>query len=111
MAKKVTIYAGVTNAAYVAITAHSFTRRAKIYEDGSGAAAGLVVQFPDGTVAEYPPSQQPILFDNPGGGAGAFVGVPAQASNYPGGTGPAATQYCQVKSMGANTAVRLEEDN
>lgn len=117
MSRKITIYAGVTNAAQVAITAKAIARGFRIQEDGSGSAAGLKITWPDGTVAEYAPAQQPIVVgDVLEGGMTPIIGVPAGAMNpslpMPGGnTQPAspATQYCTVESMGANTAVQVTE--
>lgn len=100
-----------TSGAYVTISAAAYARAVEISEDGSGDGAGLTVKWPNGNVVNYPPAQQPIKIANPGGGAGGFVGVPSQPTNFPGGTGPAATVYCQIKSMGAATAVRVTEDN
>ena len=101
----------VTSATYVPITAKAFSRYTEIAEDASVPAAGLLVLWPNGNVDNYAPADQPIKIGNPGGGAGPFVGVPAQASSFPGGVGPAATVYCNIKSMGANTAVRVSENN
>jgi len=90
----------------VNITAKAFARGVAIAEDGSGSAAGLTVTWPNGTVAEYPPSQQPIVIGNiTGGGVGPLVGVPA---NYSAVNSPA-TKYCSIVSMGAATAVRVTE--
>jgi hypothetical protein len=100
-----------TGGAYTAITAKAFSRYTEIAEDGSGSAAGLTVQWPNGNVDNYPPSAQPIKIGNPGGGAGSLVGQPGQPTNFPGGVAVPATQYCQIKSMGAATAVRVTEDN
>jgi hypothetical protein len=101
----------VTNGAYVSITAKTFARGVAIQEDGSTAGAGLQVLWPNGTVSEYPPSQQPIIIGNiVPNGVGPLVGTPAgwnglSAANCP------ATVYCQIKSMGANTNVRVSETN
>lgn len=96
----------VTSSVQVALTAKAFARYVEIAEDGSGSAAGLKVTWPNGSVAEYTPAMQPIKIgkDN---GTGPFVGVPA---NYNGLNG-AATQYCTVESMGADTKVRISETN
>jgi hypothetical protein len=96
----------VTSGANVALTAKIFASYVEIAEDGSGAAAGLVVTFPNGSVVNYTPAMQPIkIGDTTHIGRGPFIGVPA---NYNGGGG-AATPYCQVKSMGADTKVRISE--
>ena len=96
----------VTSATPVAITAKAFSRYTEITEDGSGAMAGLKVTWPNGSVDSYTPAQYPIKIGTQGG-AGGFVGVPA---NYNGGT-VAATQYCTLVSLGANTYVRVSEYN
>jgi hypothetical protein len=101
----------VTGAAFVALTAKTFARGVAIQEDGTGAAAGLIVLWPNGNTDEYPPTQQPIIIGNiVPNGVGPLVGSPAgwnglSAANCP------ATVYCQVKSMGAATAVRVSETN
>jgi hypothetical protein len=102
----------VTSAAYVPITAQTFARYAEIAEDGTGSAAGLIVEFPDGSVGQWLPGQEPIKFQNPGGGAGGFVGTPAQpGANFAVVIPVPASVYCQVKSAGAATVVRLFEVN
>jgi hypothetical protein len=101
----------VTSAAYVPLTAKTFARGAAIAEDSSGSAAGLQVLWPNGNVDYYQPSQQPIIIGNiVPNGVGPLVGSPAgwnglSAANCP------ATVYCQVKSMGAATTVRVSETN
>ena len=96
----------VTSLAQVAMSAAIFASYAEIAEDGSGAAAGLKVTWPNGSVDNYPPAQQPITIGSKEHiGRGPMVGVPA---NYNGGGG-AATQYCTVESMGADTKVRVSE--
>jgi hypothetical protein len=96
----------VTSAAQVNLVAKVFSSYVEIAEDGSGSAAGLKVTWPNGSVSEYPPAQQPILIgDKTHIGRGPFEGVPA---NYNSGGGPA-TVYCQVESMAANTIVRVSE--
>jgi len=99
--------------ASVPITAHTFARKASIVEDGSGSAAGLVVTWPNGTVAKYAAGIVIVLGENPGGGAGGLVGIPAgavqPAAGYLGAS--AGTQYCTVQSAGAATVVRLTEEN
>lgn len=105
MARKVTLFAGVTPGAFVAIPAQTFARSVEIDEDASGSGSGLIVQWPDGTVANYAPAQLPIHLGNPGGGAGAAVARPAYT------TGVTAQNYCMVKSLGTTTIVRLTEDN
>jgi hypothetical protein len=97
----------VTSGTPVAITAKAFARYAEMSEDGSGAAAGLSVTWPNGNTVEYTPSQYPIVLAGTKDGCGPLVGVPA---NYNGTTSPA-TQYCTVESLGANTYVRVTEQN
>ena len=96
----------VTSGTPVALTAHTFARYVEITEDGSGSAAGLAVTWPNGSVSEYTPAMQPIKIGTIDG-SGPLVGVPA---NYSGATN-AATQYCTVESMGADTKVRISETN
>jgi hypothetical protein len=105
------IAVNATGGAYTNITAATYSRYVEIAEDGSGAAAGLTVKWPNGNVVNYPPSAQPIKIGNPGGGAGPLVGQPGQPTSYPGGVAAPATIYCQIKSMGAATVVRVSEDN
>jgi hypothetical protein len=106
---KRTLYAGVVSGAGTALVANSFARYVEIQEDGSGTAVGLVYTDQNGTVTNYPPSQQPIKIGNPAGGLGGatgpLLGVPA---NYNGGGG-AATSFGSVKSMSGTTAVRVSE--
>ena len=97
---------GVTSGAQVAITANTFARYVEIAEDGSGAAAGLKVTWPNGSVSEYTPAMQPIKIGTQDG-SGPLVGSP---SNY-NGMGGSATQYCTVESLGATTVVRVSETN
>ena len=98
----------VTSAAQVPIVAKAFASYVEIEEDGSGVGAGLKVTWPNGTVAEYTPAQQPIpIGSKDHEGRGPLVGCPA---NYNGGGG-AATQYCTVESLGADTVVRTSEWN
>lgn len=111
MARQVQAPIALTSGAYTPITAKAFARKVTIEEDGLVAPAGITVQWPNGNVDTYTPAQQPIIIANPGGGAGGFVGVPAQATSFPGGTGPAATLYCNVKSVAATGSLRVSEDN
>lgn len=96
----------VTSGAQTAIIAKTFARYVEIAEDGSGVAAGLKVTWPSGNVSEYTPAMQPIKIGTVDG-SGPLVGCPA---NY-NALGGAATQYCQIESMGANTNVRVSEWN
>lgn len=96
----------VTGTAQVPLTAKAFARYVEIAEDASGTAAGLKVTWPNGNVSEYTPAMQPIKIGTQDG-SGPLVGIPA---NY-NGVGGAATQYCQVESMGTNTEVRVSEWN
>ena len=96
----------VTNAAFVPMTAATFARYVEIAEDGSGAAAGLKVTWPNGSVSEYTPAMQPIKIGTLDG-SGPLVGVPA---NY-NGAGGVATTYCTAESMGVSTFVRISETN
>jgi len=96
----------VTSAAQVNLIAKAFSSYVEIAEDGSGSAAGLKVTWPNGSVSEYPPAQQPITIgDKTHIGRGPIEGVPANYNNG----GGAATVYCQVESMGADTKVRVSE--
>ena len=96
----------VTSSVQVPITAKAFARYVEIAEDGSGAAAGLKVTFPNGSVVNYTPAMQPVKIGTQDG-SGPLVGTPA---NF-GGTTSAATQYCTIESMGATTIVRVSEWN
>lgn len=98
----------VTNAAQVDLVAKVFSSYVEIAEDGSGSLAGLKVTWPNGSVSEYTPAQQPIIIGSKDHiGRGPHVGSPA---NYNGATFAApATVYCQVESMGADTKVRVSE--
>ena len=98
----------VTSAAQVNMTAKIFASYVEIAEDGSGSGAGLKVTWPNGSVSEYPPAQQPVKIGSTDHiGRGPLVGSPA---NYNGATYAAPeTVYCQVESMGAATAVRISE--
>lgn len=96
----------VTSGTPVALTAKTFARYVEITEDGSGAAAGLAVTWPNGHVAEYTPAMQPIRIGTQDG-CGPLVGAPASYN----GMGGAATQYCTVESLGATTEVRVTEWN
>ena len=98
----------VTSSANVALAAKIFASYVEIAEDGSGAAAGLVVTWPNGSVVIYTPAMQPIVIgDKTHIGRGPLVGVPA---NYSGTINAVpATPYCQVKSMGVDTKVRVSE--
>jgi hypothetical protein len=98
----------VTSAAQVNLVAQAFASYVEIAEDGSGAAAGLKITWPNGSVSEYTPAMQPITIGSKDHiGRGPLVGVPA---NY-NGAGQVGTLYCQVESMGANTEVRVSEWN
>ena len=96
----------VSSTPQVSLRAATFTSYVEIAEDGFVALAGLKVTRPNGTVAYYPPAAQPIIIGSKEHiGRGPHVGAPA---NYNGGGG-AATLYCQVESMGADTEVRISE--
>jgi hypothetical protein len=96
----------VTSAAQVNLVAKIFASYVEIAEDASGSAAGLKVTWPNGSVSEYTPSQQPVTIGSKEHiGRGPLVGAPA---NY-NGAGQAGTLYCQVESLGANTYVRVSE--
>lgn len=98
----------VTNGAEVNIVAKAFASYVEIAEDGSGAAQGLQVTWPNGSVVNYTPAMQPITIGSKDHiGRGPLVGCPA---NY-NGAGQDGTLYCQVESMGANTYVRVSEWN
>ena len=96
----------VSSTPQVSLRAATFTSYVEIAEDGFVALAGLKVTWPNGSVDNYTPAQQPITIGSKEHiGRGPMVGVPA---NYNGGGG-AATQYCTVESMGADTKVRVSE--
>jgi hypothetical protein len=100
------LVSGVSSGTNVPITANIFASYVEIAEDDSATPVGLIVTWPNGSVSEYAPSRQPITIgDKYHIGRGPFEGVPA---NYNGAKG-SATQYCQVKSAGANTNVRVSE--
>lgn len=110
MATRETNYAGVTSAADTAILAVAFARGFQIEEAADGAAAGLQITWPDGTVCQYVVGDEPITAGNcTGFGNGPLIGIPTQASNFPGGVAIPATQYCLVRSLGATTKVRCTE--
>lgn len=112
MATRETNYAGVTSAADTNIVATTFARGFQIEESQDGVGAGLQITWPDGTVCKYANGDEPISAGNlTGGGSGPLLGAPAQASNFPGGIGPAAMLYCKVRSLGATTIVRVTEFN
>jgi hypothetical protein len=109
MAVQVQAPIAVTSAAYVSLTAKTFARGVAIVEDSSGSSAGLQVLWPNGNVDYYQPSQQPIIIGNiVPNGVGPLVGVPAAWNGI---ASTPATVYCQVKSMGAATEVRISETN
>lgn len=112
MARIVTKYA-LTSGAQTAIPAQTYARKVLIQEDESGPPAGIKITWPNGIVAEYAPSQQPVVIENPGGGAGPFVGVPASQPDNQSyvGCGINATQYCQVESIGATSVLQVTEEN
>ena len=102
------LFTGVTSGSQVAITAKIFASYAEISEDESGAAAGLKVTYPNGSVKNFTPAMQPVTFgDKNHIGRGPLIGTPA---NY-NGSGPSApaTQYCQVESLGSTTVVTVSE--
>lgn len=96
----------LTSGAYTQINAGAFSRYTEIAEDGSVAPAGIVVLWPNGHTVTYTPAQQPVKIGNPGGGAGPFVGCPADSAR-----GALATPYCQVKSVAATGSLRVSETN
>lgn len=96
----------VTSGNPVALVAKIFASYVEISEDGSGPMAGLAVTWPNGSVSQYTPAQQPIKIGSVEHiGRGPLVGAPA---NY-NGVNQAGTQYCTVESLGATTAVRVSE--
>jgi hypothetical protein len=112
MGQKVTKYA-LTSGANVAILATAYARKVKIQEDQSGPPAGIVLTWPDGSVAAYTVAEQPVILENAGGGAGPLLGVPASqpaVQSYVG-CGINATQYCQAKSVGATSVLQVTEEN
>ena len=110
MAAKETNYSPVTSAADTNIVATMFARGYQICEAQDGSGAGLQITWPDGTVCKYASGDEPISKGNINEyGGGPLVGAPAQSSSFPGGVGPAATIYCKVRSLGADTKVRCVE--
>jgi hypothetical protein len=107
MSIKVTLFnVNASGNANVPITAKSFARGFKIEEDQSGAAAGLKVTWPDGTVVNYSTSQEPIVRGNvTEGGMTPLIGVPANYSAAPN----VATTHCNIVSLAGATVVRLTE--
>ncbi|HEY1808859.1 MAG TPA: hypothetical protein VGG42_09870 [Acidobacteriaceae bacterium] len=113
----------VTAAAYVTVSATIFSQYVEIQEDASGSAAGLEVTFPDDNFTqayEYQPSAQPIKIGTPivtgKSGSARLVGKPDRTVSVPSSvTGKyvnvdePATIYCKVKSLGANTNIRVDE--
>lgn len=100
--------------AFTPITAKTYSRYTEIDEDvpSGSTAQGLQVTWPNGNVVDYTPAQLPIKIATPGGGGGGFVGVPTQATNFPGGVAPAATTYLTARSLTATaTKVKVSEDN
>lgn len=96
----------VATGAYTPITASTWARYVEIAEDGAAAPGGIRVKWPNGTVDTYTPSMQPVKIGNPSGNTGPFVGAPADAIS-----GRAATQYCQIESVGATSSIRVMEQN
>jgi len=113
----------VTGGAFVTVSASIYSIYAEIQEDGSGSAAGLKVSFPDDNftaVYEYPPAQQPIKFGTERrtgkSGSAPLLGKPQRTIPQSNAAGnayqnltEAATIYCKVESMGANTVIRVDE--
>lgn len=111
----------ISTGSFAPISASIYSDYVEIQEDGSGAGAGLQVQFPDDnftTTYEYPPAAQPIkLGASPvSGSARSFLrGKPQRIIPVPNGNGgytnitEPATIYCKVKSMAAATVVRVDE--
>ena len=102
------LISSVSSGTQVPITAAIFSSYVEIAEDASGAAAGLKVTWPNGSVSEYTPAMQPITIgDKNHIGRGPLQGTPA---NYNGNTFAApGTQYCQIESLGSTTKVRVSE--
>ena len=109
----------VTSGAYTPITASTFARYVEIEEDGSGPPAGILVEMPvdaaasagggkipDGNPFELTTAMQPLRIGNPGGGAGPFVGSPADSAR-----GALASIYCYIKSVGATSKIQVRETN
>lgn len=117
MSAHVTRYTNVTSAADTPILAATFARGFQIEEEADGAAAGLQITWPDGSIGKYVVGDEPITAGNvTGSGMGPIIGIPPGGMNpslpMPGGnTQPAspATQYCLVRSLGATTIVRCTE--
>jgi hypothetical protein len=103
----------LTSGAFTPITAKTYARKVLIAEDGLVAPGGITVQWPNGNTDTYTPAQQPVVLENPGGGSGGFLGVPADSpavQSYVG-LSRAATVYCSVKSVGATGSLRVTEEN
>lgn len=95
----------------VAVTAKTWARGVTIEEDVTGAAAGLVLVFPNGKTVDLAAGKQQVIGNVPGVGGmnnGPLVGQPASSV---GGGGNSATGYCTVASIGANTIVKVVEYN
>lgn len=107
MALQVQAPIAVTSGAFTPITAKAFSRYTEIQEDGSGPPGGIIVLWPNGNTTQYAVTEQPIRIGNPGGGAGPFVGTPA---NFAGHSEPA-TLYCSIKSVGATSKIQVSETN
>jgi hypothetical protein len=86
-----------------------------VIEDGSGAAAGLIYQYNDGSSTPFqnnfqlPAGGEPIIFGtNPFSGAeagyGRVIGEPASSDGN-----RVASLICNLKSAGAATVVRITE--
>lgn len=112
MGQKVTKYA-LTSGANVNIPATTFARKVKIQEDESGTPGGIVLTWPDGSVSAYTVAEQPVIIENPGGGAGPLLGAPAltPANQSYVGCGINATNYCSAKSVGATSVLQVTEEN
>lgn len=112
MGQKVTKYA-LTSGANTAVTPTIPARKVKIEEDETGPPAGIVITWPDGTVAEYGASQQPVILENPGGGSGPFAWFPAKQPDNQSyvGCGINASMTLQVKSVGATSVLRVTEES
>jgi hypothetical protein len=82
MMPKVTRYnLPATGGAAVNIVCMIPCRRAELQEDGSAALQGFTFTFPDGTVQDIAPTQEPLVLGDKvahGHGRGALLGLPAQ---------------------------------
>lgn len=87
-----------------------WSRRVEIMEDGAaGNGQGIVVTYPNGTVAVFAPQQQPVILADlaaQGSGGGRFLGRPPQTDGAPLYDGDI---YVVVDTAGTATVVNVWE--